>query len=403
MKRQTSGTDGSGVRQPDGPVLLTTQVIGGVNRSRVLQAFCDHGPLARADLARLAGVPRATIGVIVQGLVDDGLLEEQEPDRDGKVGKPGRPLWFGPRAALSVAVGFDDHQVRAALVSARGERLAEHDVPLATATATSGQLINAVEKAVSAVLPDSGDVLGVGVVVPGVCDTVAGEVVGSGQLPGAVGAGFTRVLGQRLGLTVLIDNDARAQALGEKWFGDARGLASFASVATGTGLGVGLVLNGTLFRGEDGRTGELGHTQVVPDGKPCRCGLSGCWETIATLPWLRAQAAAAGLAHARRTTTASLTADGSPAALALLDAYADNLALGLANLINLMGTRRLVLHGDVVGGGAPMLARLQAATERRVLGYLSDDVTLMLTGLDADAALLGAAGLVLSDTFRLAV
>ena len=68
-----------------------------------------------------------------------------------------------------------------------------------------------------------------------------------------------------------------------------------------------------------------------------------------------------------------------------------------------MGTRCLVLHGDVVGGGEPMLARIQDATRRRVLGYLSDDVQLMLTGLDADAALLGAAGLVLSDTFRLAV
>ncbi|MCW2544535.1 MAG: family transcriptional regulator protein [Frankiales bacterium] len=400
MKRQTD--ESTAARQPDGPVLLTTQVIGDVNRSRVIQAFCDHGPLARADLARLAGVPRATIGVIVQGLVDDGLLEELEPDRDGKVGKPGRPLWFGRLAALTVAVGFTDDLVRAALVSARGERLAEHDVPLATGRASGPQLINAVEKAVRAVLPDSGSVLGVGVVVPGVCDTVAGEVIGSGQLPGAVGDGLTRVLGQRLGVTVLIDNDARAQALGEKWFGDARGLSTFASVATGTGLGVGLVLRGTLYRGDDGRTGELGHTQVVPGGEPCRCGLSGCWETIATLPWLREQAREAGIAKPVKVTTASLTADGSPAAVALLDAYADNLALGLANLVNLMGTRCLVLHGDVVGGGPEMLARIQAATERRVLGHLRD-VKLILTGLDADAALLGAAGLVLSDTFRLAV
>jgi predicted NBD/HSP70 family sugar kinase len=393
-------------RQPDGPVLLTTQVIGDVNRSRVLQAFCDHGPLARADLARLAGVPRATIGVIVQGLVDDGLLEELEPDRDGKVGKPGRPLWFGREAALSIAVGFTDDQVRAAQVSARGERLAETAVPLATARATGPQLVDAVEQAVRAVLPSSGSVLGVGVVVPGVCDTVASEVVGSGQLPGAVGAGLADELTRRLGVTVLIDNDARAQAIGEKWFGDARGLATFASVATGTGLGVGLVLGGIAYRGEDGRTGELGHTQVVPDGDACRCGLSGCWETIATLRWLRDQAAERGLPKPTRTTTASLTelADsGSSAAADLLGRYADNLALGLANLVNLMGTRCIVLHGDVVGGGQPMLDRIQDATRDRVLGYLRDDVQLMLTGLDSDAALLGAAGLVLSDTFRLAV
>ena len=388
---------------PDGPVLLTTHLIGDVNRSRVLQAFCDHGPLSRADLARLAGVPRATIGVIVASLLDDGLLEQLAPDRDGKVGKPGRPLWFARHAALSVAVGFDDEHVRAALVSARGERLAETAVGLATPTATPAELARAVEAAVRAVLPATGNVLGVGLVVPGVCDTVAGEVVGSGQLPGAVGARLAATLALRLGLPVLLDNDARAQALGEKWFGDARGMSTFASVQTGTGLGVGMVLGGQLYRGEDGRTGELGHTQVVPGGEACRCGLAGCWETVATLRWLRAQARTAGLPRAARTTTATLTADGSPAAEALLQAYADNLAVGLANLVNLLGTRRIILHGDVVGGGEPMRARVEAATRARVLGYLRDDVHLMLSPLDAGATLLGAAGLVLSETFRLAV
>lgn len=388
---------------PTGPVLLTTHLIGDVNRSRVVQAFCDHGPLSRAELARLAGVPRATIGVLVQRLLDDELLEQLAPDRDGKVGKPGRPLWFGRYAALSVAVGFDDQQVRAALVSARGEKLAETGVPLATSTANQADLLAAVEKAARAVLPARRAVLGVGLVVPGVCDTVAGEVVGSGQLPGAVGAGLSTALASRLGLTVLVDNDARAQALGEKWFGDARGIATFAAVQTGTGLGVGLVLAGQLYRGDDGRTGELGHTRVVPDGDACRCGLSGCWETIATLPWLREQARAAGLPKAGRTTTATLTQDGSAAAESLLQSYAENLAVGLANLVNLLGTRRIILHGDVGGGGEAMRGRIEVATRAKVLGYLRNDVQVTLSPLDADAALLGAAGLVLSETFRLAV
>jgi len=384
------------------PVLLTTHLIGDLNRSRVLQAFCDHGPLSRADLARLAGVPRATIGAIVQTLLDAGLVEEQAPDRDGRVGKPGRPLWFGPRAGLSVAVGFQADAVRASLVSARGERLAESRVGLTTPTASGRQLLGALTKAVRAVLPEGEEVLGVGVVVPGVCDTATGEVIGSGQIPGAVGTGLATGLATALGLPVLVDNDARAQALGEKWFGDGRGVPSFASVQTGDGLGVGLVLGGHVFRGEDGRVGELGHTAVVPDGDPCRCGLSGCWETVATLRWLRASAAALGLPDPDRTTTASLVALGA-AGEPLLERYADHLALGLANLVNLLGTRRLVLHGDVVGGGEQMRARVETAVRARSLGHLQEDVVVTLSALDADAALLGAAGLVLSETFRLAV
>ena len=388
---------------PDGPVLLTTHLIGDVNRSRVLQAFCDHGPLSRAELARLAGVPRATIGVIIQGLLDDGLLEQQAPDREGKVGKPGRPLWFARHAALSVAVGFDDGQVRAALVSARGERLAETAVPLVTARASAGDLLKAIEKAIRTVLPTTGQTLGVGIAIPGVCDTLVGEVLGSGQLPGAVGAGLGDALARRLALPVMLDNDARAQALGEKWFGDGRGIPTFASVQTGTGLGVGLVLDGQLYRGADGRTGELGHTRVIPDGDPCVCGLSGCWETVATLPWLRREAKAAGLPRPGRTTASTLRMDGSPAATALLERYAGNLATGLANLVNLLGIRRIVLHGDVAGGGEDMRALVESATRSRVLAHLRDDVTITLSPLEDDAALLGAAGLVLSETFRLAV
>jgi predicted NBD/HSP70 family sugar kinase len=383
-------------------VLLTTHLIGDLNRSRVLQAFCDHGPLSRAEVARRAGVPRATIGTIVQNLLDAGLLEELEPDRDGKVGKPGRPLWFGPDAGLSVAVGFAADRVRAALVNARGDRLAETSVRLNTPKATQSELVAAVLDAAKQVLPDSGEVLGIGVVIPGIADTAAGEVIGSGQLPGAVGTELASVLSSRLGLPVLLDNDARAQALGEKWFGDARGVPTFASVQTGDGLGVGLVLGGHVYRGEDGRAGELGHTAVVLDGEPCRCGLSGCWETVATLPWLRAQAKALGLPRASRMTTGSLVALG-PEGAELLARYLDNVAAGLANLVNLLGTTRLVLHGDLVEGGEVVREAVEAATRARVLGHLREDVQVAFSALDADAALLGAAGLVLSETFRLAV
>ncbi len=384
------------------PVLLTTHLIGDVNRSRVLQALVDNGPLSRADLARLAGVPRATMGTIVQALLDAGLLEEGDHHRDGRVGKPSRPLWFGPRAGLSVAVAFDDASVRGALVSARGERLNDVRLPLVTADASSEALIKTLREVITAVLPPDEAVMGIGIAVPGVCNTPAGEVVGSGQLPGAVGTAITRSLAKAFGVPVLVDNDARAQALGERWFGDGRGTATFASLQTGTGLGVGLVLDGRLFRGEDGRVGELGHTQVVPGGDRCRCGLRGCWETVATLPWLRAEARRRRLPDASRTTTASLTALTTKAAAGLLADYATNLGAGLSSLVNLLGVRRIIAHGDILGGGEAMRLLVEDAVREACLGYLRPEVTLTFSELEADATVTGAAALVLSETFRLA-
>ena len=394
---------------PPSTVLLTTHLIGDVNRSRVLQAIVDHGPSSRADLARLAGVPRATIGAIVQGLVDDGLLEEQEPARaTGRVGKPGRPLWFGPDAGRAVAVSFTPDGVRAALVNARGELVAESASELATSTAGFADLVVAASDAVATVIRQAGGSapIGIGLAIPGVCDSEAGVVIASGQVPGAEGSKLVEGVAEETGLAVHVDNDARVQALGEKWFGDGRGVPTFAAVQTGHGLGVGLVLRGALYRGDDGRVGELGHVQVLPDGELCRCGLHGCWETVATLGWLRAQAAERGLPKPTRMTSAALRAlvdEGDAAAAALHAEWAQHLARGLAVLVNLLGVRRFLLHGDVVGGGEPLRDAVERALRELALGYVRDEVEVGFSSLDDDATLLGAAGLVLSETFRLAV
>lgn len=384
-------------------VLLSNKQIGDVNRSRVLRALCDNGPLSRADLARLAGVPRATTGTIAQGLVDDGLLEEHQPTRTaGRVGKPARPLWFRADAGLCGALDFTADGVRAALINARGDVLARADVPCETAAATAQALTTAVLSALGGVLTEApAPVLGIGVAVPGVCNPATSTVIGSGPVPGAQGRVLADALEAAHGLPVLLDNDACAQALGEKWFGDGRGVTTFASVQTGTGLGVGLVLDGELYRGANGASGELGHTVVQLDGLRCTCGLIGCWETLATLRWLRAEATRLRLPGARSLDAARLTALDTPPARALLARYADHLAAGLATLVHLLGPSRLLLHGDVVGGGEALRALVAERVRARTLPHVQNTVEVVLSSLDQDAGLLGAAGLVLSERFAL--
>src|ERR1043165_9355783 len=100
--------------------LLSPRRIGDLNRSRVLRALSDHGPLSRADLAKEAGVTRATMGTIVQSLIDSGILEEHEPVNLGAIGKPARPVWFAPGAGLAIAASVTMHGVDACLVDAGG-------------------------------------------------------------------------------------------------------------------------------------------------------------------------------------------------------------------------------------------------------------------------------------------
>jgi predicted NBD/HSP70 family sugar kinase len=388
--------------------LLKPSHIGDFNRSRVIQALCDHGPLSRAELAKMAGVTRATIGNIVTALLEAGVIEEGEPrDSTGKVGKRGRPLWFGSRAGLSGAVAIGEGHFEAALINARGELLEDTQGEFDPKDSEGGSAIRAISKGLEKVVPNSSaELLGIGVAVPGVCDTSSGQIVGSGQVPGLAGTALVETLSPRFGMRVVIDNDSRAQALGEKWFGRGRGIPTFASIQTGDGIGVGMVISGTIYRGRRGEAGEAGHCSVVKDGETCRCGLKGCWETIASVRWLRAEAAVRGLPDSAvidARVLMNLADEGSKDAAELLDDYADNLAIGLANLAQMLSPGFFILHGDAVGGGEKLRALIETKTKERVLGYLRDDLEVVLSELDQRAGLLGAAGLVLSETFHLSI
>lgn len=384
-----------------GAQLLSPAAVGDLNRSRVLQVLWDHGPQSRADLARLAGVTRGTIGNIVQALLDAGLLEEGEP-RSGNVGKPAVPLWFAPRAGLTAAAAVDSSSVEAALVNARGDLLARARRDLdggADDVAVVGDALVGVLAEMVAVAGAPGELLAAGVAVPGVYDPAQRTILGSGPVPALVGDWLPRRLEDELGVRVVLDTDARVQALGEKWFGDGRGMPTFASVQTGHGLGVGVVLDGRVFRGRHPYAAEFGHTCVVVDGDPCVCGLRGCWETVATLRWLRAEGRARGLRGAAKLTAADLTSRTDDTSVALLANYADHLAVGIANLHQVFAPEAVFLHGDVVGGGEPLRAMIQERTEARVFPSETSTVDVRLSSLDERAGLVGAAALVLSETF----
>ncbi|HEX9888580.1 MAG TPA: ROK family transcriptional regulator [Nitriliruptorales bacterium] len=386
-----------------GSSLLSPSAVGDINRSRVLQALWDHGPQSRADLARLAGVTRGTIGNIVQSLLEAALLEEGEP-RTGQVGKPAVPLWFTEQAGLTPVATLDSSGVQAALVNARGDVLVHEERPFDGAELDVDTTRCAVLDALAAVAGAARTApIGVGIAVPGVYDPAARAVLGSTPVPALVGDWLPSAVEDALGLPVVVENDSRVQALGEKWFGDGRGLRTFASLQTGHGLGVGMVIDGQVFRGGNAHAAEFGHTCVVVDGDLCVCGLRGCWETIATLRWLRAQARASGLPRPRSVTGARLAEHAATdgAARRLLERYADHLAVGIANLQQVFAPETVILHGDAAAGGELLRGLIEDRTRTRVFPGNADEVDVRISTLGARAGLVGAAALVFSEHFAL--
>ena len=392
-------------RRRQRPALLSSTLVGSTNRRRVIEALFDHGPMSRAELARQAGVNRTTISGIVQPLIDQQLLVEGEPmPAKAGGGKPGRPLRFSPEARPICGTLLMPGSVRSALVTLDGHILAEDERSFATDLDVPGAIVEAITTAIArTVAPSRRPPLGIGVAVGGMVDTDLGTIVTVNLVPALNGLALGGVLEKTFSLPVLLDHHPRALLVGDRWFGKGRGVRDFAVVYTGEVLGGALYLDGHLQRGFAGAGGELGHTFVQVDGELCRCGRRGCWDTIATLSWLRAQARAARLPDAERINSkrlVGLAAAGNPGAGTLLDRYARNIAIGIANLQQTVAPNRFILHGDVVGGGEVMISAILNHVRDLVPWRPRGEISFDAGETEDRAALLGAAGLVLSHLLQ---
>jgi len=224
-----------------------------------------------------------------------------------------------------------------------------------------------------------GPVVGVGVGAAGLVDA-AGVLHDAPNLPGVVRLDLAGDLAQATGRPVAVDNDATAAMLAEWRLGAARGARDAVLVTLGTGIGAGVVMGGALQRGAMGFAGEPGHMMVDPTGPPCPCGRSGCWERFASgsgLGRLARDAAGAGRAprlvalaggdaeQVRGEHVAAAAAAGDADALGILDGFAWWVAVGLANLVNILDSELVV-----VGGGLSEMGELLMAPVRQHFGEL---------------------------------
>ncbi len=230
---------------------------------------------------------------------------------------------------------------------------------------------------------EAGVALGaVGVGIAGLVD-VDGALRYGPNIPDVVLAPVRAALADRTGLPVVVDNDANVAAWGEVAMGAAVGAGHALVVTLGTGIGGGMVLGGRLYRGAYGFSGEIGHFTVERGGPICACGERGHWEAIASGSALgrmaRDEVGAGGGARMLAVaggevlrvdghSVASAAADGDPSALTVLGRYADNVALGLAGLANILDPEVIVIAGGLVSMGDLLFEPLRAAFARHLEG-----------------------------------
>jgi predicted NBD/HSP70 family sugar kinase len=359
------------------------------NLAVVLGELDRRGPLTRAALADGTGLTKTTVSSLVADLIDAGMAVETGAVRDGERGRPGVAVRLSGHRVAALGLEINVDYLAACVVDLSREVRLIRTQPVDNRGAPPTDVIARLRSLATAVLAEAAalglTVTGAVVALPGPVDTTTGTVHRAPNLgwrdvavPGALA----------LPLPVIVDNEANLAALGELWFGSGATLGDFLHVSGEIGIGAGLVVSGDLFRGAHGFAGELGHVVVVPDGPPCRCGGSGCLERYAGQDALLAPGESLpGLLARLR--------DGDPEAVAACERAGTALGVALTTAVNLLDPDTVVL-GGIFAPLFPWVSGPAAGTMRRRLGQMRARVPeVVVSGVGADAATLGAAGQVI--------
>jgi glucokinase-like ROK family protein len=399
-----TGTDGSAVKSH--------------NIRAILLTLLRHEQASRAQLAQLTHLSATTVTNLVTDLLKQGVIAEDDrattPQRRG-VGRPQTALRLVPDARYAIGIHFDVDHINIAITDLYAHPL--HSVSLAHAPEQSADSLLAetarlVREAVAASGVRVNCIVGVGVGASGLVDPDTGVNVISPNL-GWRDVPLRRWLSEQLALPVRVENNVRAMALGEVLFGAGRGSYTLAFVYARVGVGAGFVVDGDIYRGSGAGAGEIGHTTIIPvGGERCRCGNTGCLETLVSEPAILRQARqrarqsptpllAEALAQAEGERIERIFAAaraGDPAACDLLAECAGYMGVALANLINVLNPEQIVLGGLFAQGRDVLLPTVERVIRERAFANLGAQVSLQTTAFGYQAGVIGAAALAL-DTF----
>lgn len=361
-------------------------------------------PPSRADVAAATGLTRATVSAVVDDLIAGRLVTESEPTRRGGAGRPGRGLVLAGNGPAGLGLEINVDYLAVCVVDLAG-RVRHHTVRRADLRPVSPT--DALDRLAALAATARADAQRQGLTLAGAALAVPGLVDAAGLVRLAPNLGWRDVPVAELlaghpplvepvpGVPPLtVENEANLAALGEL-HADPTGPSSFLHVSGEVGIGAGIVLDGDLFRGARGWSGEIGHLPIEPDGRPCRCGGRGCLERYAGQEAILAAAGLAGADLPADTAAARLTelaAAGDPATRTALAEAGRALGIAVAAVVNLLDLDTVVL-----GGGYALLSPwlrppVLAEVSRRVLTAAWSPVTVRPSALGPEAAVVGAAG-----------
>lgn len=361
---------------------IPTKNVKNINKHAALDLIrFTPGGISRVQLAQRMNLTRAAVTSIVNDLMECGVICESS-SRLSTAGRPPISLEINPQRGFVAGVDMGATHISIVIANCAAHVIAEKETSFNIADGPETCLDRAdslLRETVRQTGIELGDLLAIGVGVPGPIMSEAGMVVAPPIMPGWDRYPIRATLEKRWNCPVSLNNDAELGAVGEWAYGAARSAANLAYIKVGTGVGAGLLLDGHIYRGATGSAGEIGHLTIDPNGSLCTCGNRGCLETFASGTAIARQAREivaknqpTQLAQfGRDQMTARIVADaarhGDLAAQQIIAEAGAQLGVALAGLVNLINPNMVVVGGGVAQIGDLFLEPVRREVKRRSL------------------------------------
>lgn len=380
------------------------QLLRDLNQNLVLNTIASHDAISRTDIAHETGLPAATVTRITREFLEAHLITEELTTESGG-GRPPILLRINPTMGFVVGVKLREDSMTVAVCDLGRVVIYTHE-----ATLPEGKVPEAVCDTIAAAVSDAllaahvpqERLLGIGIGLAGIIDSVAG-ICRYSAIMGWRDVELQSPLEDKLGVPVCLDNDVNTLAVAERLFGLAQTTSDFVVVTIGRGIGLGVVLGGEIYRGAHGGAGEFGHTtiDISADAPECNCGKRGCLEAIASdYGILRAALHREPGDHVEADMRALRARTDDPTVQHIFAHAGEVLGVAIANLINVFDPALIVLTGEGIQAGDPLLRPMRDAIPRHLFGRPFDQSALAITSTDDIAWARGAASLIFQEVFH---
>jgi len=373
-------------------------------KNELVRLLYLHKTLTNANLVKQSGLSLPTITQLLAELADEGYIDILGSGNSSGGRKPNL-LGLTRNAFFTISVDIERYSAKIALINSQNDYVVEpyqFELDLSDKNATVDVIAAQVKKVINNFESNNDRLIGVGISLPGLTNSDKGinyNFLNFDELS------VSSILEQRINLPVFIINDAKARALAELRFGKAKEAKNSLVIYIGWGLGTGLILDGKLYTGSDGFSGEFSHIPVVENGILCQCGKRGCLETVASGTAL-SRLAKEGIARGEQTDLARLTGNsarhihymsvvdsalkGDAFSIDILSEVGSELGRGIAMLIQILNPELIIFGGQMLKAAQFLTIPIEHSLNKYCLSDLRTSIKIDISEMGEKASLLGA-------------